>query len=176
MFDQYFNQLLGLWFRPSDFYEKTVNKSDNKQASRFVVLTSFLVALELGLAEALTGGDLRIVAFVTLLLILFIPFVFWVWVHGWTWFIHICGLLLGEDFPMEKIRPIVAFSAGGWITLGLGFGWGGLLSVVIVVFQALGFQKVLGYSKWNSAVYAGFPFSIMAVLVLIFTLLFKVFK
>jgi len=35
---------------------------------------------------------------------------------------------------------------------------------------------VLGYSKWNSAVYAGFPFSIMAVLVLIFTLLFKVFK
>jgi len=176
MFNQYFSRLFALWLHSSDFYGETVRKSDNKQASRFVVLTSFLVALELGLTQALTGGDLRIVAFVTLLLILFMPLVFWVWVNGWAWFIRVCGLLLGEDIPMEKIYPIVAFSAGGWITLGLGFGLGGLLSVVIVVFQALGFQKVLGYSKWNSAIYVGFPFSIMAVLVLIFTLLFKVFK
>jgi hypothetical protein len=176
MFNQYFNQLLALWSRPSNFYEKTVKKSDAKQASRFVVLTSFLVALEMGLTQALTGGDLRIVAFVTLLLILFMPLVLWVWVHGWAWFIRICGLLLGENFPIEKIRPIVAFSAGGWITLGLGFGLGGLLSIVMVAFQALGFRKVLGCSKWNSAIYAGFPFSLMAVLVLIFTLLFKVFK
>lgn len=176
MFHQYLNQLFELWFRPSDFFETTVKKSDNQQASRFVVLTSFLVALELGLTQALTGGDLRIVAFVTLLLIFFMPFAFWVWVYGWAWFIRVCGLLLGEDFPIEKVRPLVAFSAGGWITLGFGFGLGGGLSMVMVVFQALGFQKVLGYSRWSSAVYAGFPFSLMAVLILIFTLLFKVFK
>ncbi len=176
MFNQYFTQLISLWLRPSDFYEKTVKKSDYKQASRFVTLTSFLVALELGLSEALSGGDLRIIAFVTLLLILFMPFVLWFWVSVWSLFVRLCGQLFGEELPLDKVRLIVSYSAGGWVTLLLGFGWGGLLSVVMVVFQALGFQKVLGYSKWNSVVYVGFPFSLMAVLVLIFTLLFKVFK
>jgi hypothetical protein len=176
VFKQYFHQLISLWFRSSDFYEKTVKKSDDRQASRFVVLTSFLVALELGLSQAFSGGDLRIVAFVTFLLILFMPFALWVWVYVWSLFIRLCGQLLGEDLPLDKVRLVVAYSAGGWVTLGLGFTLGGLLSVVMVVFQALGFQKVLGYSKWNSVVYVGFPFSLLAVLVLIFTLLFKVFK
>jgi hypothetical protein len=176
MLNQYFKQLIALWLNSSIFFEKTVNKSDDKQASRFVVLTSFLVALELGLAQAFSGGDLRIVAFVTFLLLLFMPFALWVWVYAWSLFIRLCGQLLGEDLPLNKVRLVVAYSAGGWITLGLGFTLGGLLSVVMVVFQALGFQKVLGYSKWNSVVYVGFPFSLLAVLILIFTLLFKVFK
>jgi hypothetical protein len=176
MFQRYFSQLFSLWVRPSVFYEATVKASDAKQASRFVVFTSFLVAIELGLAQALSGGDLRIVIFVTFLLVLFVPFALWVWVYGWSLFIRLCGQLFGADIPFDKIRLVVAYSAGGWVALGLGFGLGGLLTVVMVFFQALGFQKVLGYSRWNSAVYAGFPFSVLAVLVLIFTLLFKVFK
>lgn len=173
---QYLNQLKFLWLRPSEFFEKTVKKSDEKQASRFVLLTSLLVALELGLSEAFTGGDLRLIAFVTLLMVLFMPFVISLWVYLWSLFIRLCGQLLGEALPLEKIRPIVAYSAGGWITFGLGFGWGALFSIVMVFFQAVGFEKVLGYSRWNSRIYAGFPFSLVAVLALIFTLLFKVFK
>jgi hypothetical protein len=135
-----------------------------------------VVALELGLSEALGGGDLRIIAFVTLVLFLVMPFVLSAWVWLWARFITLCSQLLGESLPLDKVRLVVSYSAGGWITLVLGFGWGALLSTVMVFFQALGFEKVLGYSRWNSRIYVGFPFAIMVVLVLIFTLLFKVFK
>ena len=176
MFSEYLNQLKDLWLRPSDFFEKTVKKGDDKLASRFVVRTSLLVALELGFSEALGGGDLRIIAFVTLVLVLVMPFVLSLWVLLWSLFIRLCAQLLGETLPLDKVRLIVSYSAGGWVTLVLGFGWGLLFSMIMVFFQAVGFEKVLGYSRWNSRIYAGFPFALLAMLILIFTLLFKVFK
>ncbi len=176
MFTEYFDQLRSLWLRPSVFFETTAKKNDEKLASRFVVRTSLLVALELGLSEALGGGDLRIIAFVTLVLVLVMPFVLAMWVSLWSRFIALCAQLLGEKVPLDKVRLVVSYSAGGWITLVLGFGWGALLSTIMVFFQALGFEKVLGYSRWSSRVYVGFPFALMLVLALIFTLLFKVFK
>ncbi len=176
MVTEYLSQLKFLWFRCPEFFEQTFNKPDEKGGIRFAILTSLLVALEIGLSEALSGGTIWIVVLVTGVMLAGLPFAVLLWVYLWSFFIKLCGVLLGETLPTEKTRPIVAYSVGGLVALGLGFGLGGILTLVIFVFQFFGFQKVLGYSRWQSAVYVGFPFSLLAVMVIIFTLMFKVFK
>src|SRR6185503_10220210 len=160
MVTEYLAQLKFLWFRCPEFFETTFSRPDEKGAIRFAVLTSFLVALEIGLAEAFSGGTIWIVGLVTIVMLVGLPFAVIIWVYFWSFFIKLCGVLLGETLPVEKTRPIVAYSVGGLVALGLGFGLGGLLALVIFVFQFFGFQKVLGYSRWQSAVYVGFPFSL----------------
>jgi hypothetical protein len=183
MVTDYLAQLKFLWFRCPEFYEQTFSKSEGKGAIRFAILTSLLVALEIGLSEAFSSGtiwiggsSLRNVGLVTGVMLAGLPFAVVLWVYLWTFYMGLCGVLMGETLPKEKIRSIVAYSVGGLVALGLGFGLGGLLTLVVFVFQYVGFQKVLGYSRWQSAVYVGFPFSLVAVMAIIFTLMFKVFK
>ena len=176
MVTDYFSRLKLLWFHCPEFYEQTLKKPDAKASIRFAVLTSLLVVVEIGGAEALSGGAIKNVAFVTAVLLAGLPFALVLFVHLWSFFMRLCGVLLGENLPADQLRPIVAYSLGGLVALGLGFGLGGVLALAIFVFQYIGFQKVLGYSRWQSAVYVGFPFSLVAVMGIIFTLLFKVFK
>jgi hypothetical protein len=116
------------------------------------------------------------VGLVTGVMLVCLPFAVVLWVYLWSFFMGLCAVLLGETLPLEKTRSIVAYSVGGLVALGLGFGLGGVLALVMFVFQYVGFQKVLGHSRWQSAVYVGFPFSLVAVMAIIFTLMFKVFK
>lgn len=176
MLTDYLSSLKLLWFHCPEFFEQTLKKPDGRSAIRFAVLTSLLVAVEIGLAEALSGGAITIVALVTIVLLAGLPFASFLFVHLWSFFMRLCGVLLGEDLSAEQLRPIVAYSLGGLVALGLGSGLGGVLALAIIVFQYVGFRKVLGYSRWQSAVYVGFPFSLVAVMGIIFTLLFKVFK
>ncbi len=176
MMKDYFRKLKLLWFHPAEFFEAHFNRADDKEAMRFSVLTSCLVALELGLAEAFSGGSIWIITFVTVLMLIGLPFVVTVWIYLWSAFMKLCANLMGETLPLAPVRQVVAYSVGGLVLLGLGFGLGTFLALAIFVFQVYGFEKVLRYSRWTSVVYVGLPFSMVAVLIGIFTLMFKVFK
>lgn len=175
MIKEYFEKLKLLWLHPSVFFDRNVFPPDEKQAVRFAVITGLLAALELGLVEAFTGGSLSIVALVTFVLLVGMPFLVTLWVFLWSGFMRLCAFLLGETLPMDSVRPVVAYSAGGLAALGLGLGIGKWLALSMVVFQLLGIEKALGCSRWTAVVYVGLPFSMVGVMTGLLTLMFKVY-
>jgi hypothetical protein len=82
---------------------------------------------------------------------------------------------VGETLPLGSVRPVVAYSAAGLVALGVGLGVGKWLALSMFVFQLLGVEKALGCSRWTAAVYVGLPFSMVAVLAGLLTLMFKVY-
>src|SRR6185369_1517533 len=117
MVTDYLAQLKFLWFRCPEFYERTFSRPYEKGPIRFAILTSLLVALEIGFSEAFSSGtiwiggsSLRNVGLVTAVMLAGLPFLVLVWVYLWSFFIGLCGVLLGETLPLEKTRPIVAYS------------------------------------------------------------------
>jgi hypothetical protein len=176
MIKEYFRQLIGLWLHPVEFFSKRFDPEDEKAATRFSVLTGVLVTLEFGAGEALGGGSLGIVALVTLLLLVLMPFLVTVWIYAWTAFLKLCAFLLEQELDMERVRRVVAFSLAGLAALAVGFGLGKWLALAMFVFQVFGVERVQKCSRWTAAVFVGLPFSLMAVLVLLGALMFKVFR
>lgn len=176
MINEYLGKVRALWLEPGVFFDQDFGPAAEKDAFRFAVVTGLLVALELGIAEALAGGSLSIIALVTGIMLLAMPFLVTVWIYLWTHFMRLCAYLLGENLPQEPVRLVVAYSVGGWLVAGLGFGLGKWLALAAFLFQLLGIEKILPCSRWTAAVYVGLPFSMMAVLAGFFTLMFKVFK
>ena len=176
MVKEYLENLRSIWSGPADFFERNFGPSGEKDAFQFAVLTSFLVALELGLSEAWSGGSLGMVALVTVLMLIGMPFFMTAWVFLWASFMKLCGYLLGESLPLGPLRRVSAYSAAGLVALGVGFGLGKWLALAVFVFQIFGVEKSLRCSRWTAAVYVGLPFSLVAVLMGFFTLMFKVFK
>ncbi len=176
MVKEYFDNLKLLWLHPAEFFDRDFGPEGEKNAFRFAVLTGLLVALELGVSEALTGGSPGIVAFVTAILLAGMPLAVTAWIYLWTAFVRLCIYLLGEVLPVAQVRLVVAYSLAGLVGLGLGFGLGKWLALAVFLFQVFGMEKVLSCSRWTAAVYVGLPFSMLAVLAGFFTLMFKVFK
>jgi hypothetical protein len=176
MFKEYFQKLKNLWFRPSEFYERVYAAQDEKSALNFSVMTGILLAVEMGVVEALSGGSLGNVAMVTILLLAAMPLVVTLWIYLWSAYMRLCAYLLGEAIPVEPLRQVVAYSMAGLVALGVGYGLGKWLALVIFVFQVFGVEKFLKCSRWTAVVYVGLPFSTVAVLVALGTLMFKVFK
>lgn len=176
MVKEYFEKLSQLWMGPVGFFEQDSSHSSEKDALQFAVITSLLVALELGIAEALSGESLGMVALVTLLMLFGMPFLFAGWVYLWASFIKLCGNLMGENLSLQPVRRVVAYSAAGFAALGVGFGLGKWLALAVFVFQVFGIEKSLRCSRWTALIYVGLPFSLVAVLAVFFTLMFKVFK
>src|SRR5579872_4191391 len=129
MAKEYFNNLRLLWFHPAEFFDQGFGPEGEKNAFRFAVLTGLLVALELGISEALTGGSLGIVTFVTVILVAGMPLAVTVWIYLWTAFVKLCAYLLGESLPARQVRLVVAYSLAGLVGLGLGFGLGKWLAM-----------------------------------------------
>jgi hypothetical protein len=175
MIKEYLNDLKFLWLRPSEFFDRPRKEGDEKAISKFTILTGVLVALEVGLVEALGGGSIWIIALITALNVLVLPFAIMVWVYLWTSFVRFCAILLGETLPLEPVRQVVAYSAAGLVALGLGFGLGKWLLLAIVVFQIVGIEKALGCSRWMASIYVGLPFALVGVLGGLFAFMFKVF-
>ena len=173
---EYFNKLKFLWLNPAEFFDQDFGPEGEKNAYRFAVLTGLLVALELGISEALSGGSRGIVAFVTVFLLAGMPLAVAVWVYLWTAFVKLCAYLLGESLPTRQVRLVVAYSLAGLIALGLGFGLGKWLALAIFLFQVFGIEKTLSCSRLTAVVFVGLPFSMLVVLAGFFTLMFKVFK
>ncbi|HVM32041.1 MAG TPA: hypothetical protein VMU88_02840, partial [bacterium] len=70
---------------------------------------------------------------------------------------------------------MVGYSSAGLVLLGLG-GWvGKLLSLSTVFFQVLGMERILGCSRWTALLFVFLPFSIFLLLLVFFSLMFKVF-
>ncbi|HEY5039175.1 MAG TPA: hypothetical protein VIJ93_08910 [bacterium] len=165
-----------MWLHPAEFFAAVPASSGMNEAVRFSALTGVLVALELGIVEALSGGSIGIVALVTLLMLAGMPLLVTVGVQLWSHFVRLCGFLLGESLPLEPLRQVTAYSTAGLVALGVGWGLGKWLVLATFVFQFFGVEKVLRCSRWTAAVYVGLPFSIVAVLAGLSTLMFKVFK
>lgn len=176
MIKEYFGQLRFLWTRPAEFYSQVVLQAGEKESSRFSVMTALLVAVELGLVEALSDRSIWIVALVTVLMLLAMPFVVTVWIYLWSGFVKLCANLLGETLPWEPLRRVVAYSAAGWVALGLGYGLGKWVALATILFQVIGVEKALRCSRWTAVVYVGLPFSMVVVLGGFFAFMFKVFK
>lgn len=178
MIKDYFNQLIGLWLHPVEFFTKRFDPEDEKAATRFSILTGILVALESGISEALGGGSLGIVALVTVILLVAMPFLVTVWIYAWTGFLKLCSFLLNlnENLDVERMRRVVAYSLAGLIVSAVGFGLGKWLILVMFIFQVLGTERVQRCSRWTAVVYVGLPFSLMAVLGILGAFMFKVFK
>jgi len=176
MFKDYFQNLVSLWLRPGRFFERNFSPSGEKESVRFAVITGILLALELGVSEALAGGSLGIVALVTGITLLAMPFFVTLWIYLWAAFMKLCAYLLGESYPLEPVRQVVGFSVAGFIPLGFGIGLGKWLALISFPFQVLGIEKALKCSRWTALVYVGLPFSMCAVLAFFFILMFKVFK
>ncbi len=176
MIKEYFSNLKNLWLGPAEFFEMNLGSEPEKHAIRFAALTSLLVALELGLVEILSDSSKVTVGIILALMLIGMPFLIVLWVYLWTAFMRLCAYLLGESLPADKVRLVVAYSAAGLVALGLGFGVGIWLALMVFVFQVIGIEKILGYSRWTAAVYVGLPFSLIAVLAGFFTLMFKVIK
>ena len=176
MFKNYFQNLTELGLHPARFFERDFGPAGEKESIRFAVLTGVLVALELGISEALGGGSLGIVALVTGLTLLGMPFFVTLWIYLWAGFMKLCAYLLGENFPLQPVRQVVGFSVAGMIPLGIGFGFGKWLALASFPLQVLGVEKALRCSRWTALVYVGLPFSMLAVLGGFFFLMFKVFK
>jgi hypothetical protein len=98
------------------------------------------------------------------------------WIYVWAAFMKLCAALLDEDLSLEPLRRVVAFSVGGLVSLGLGYGLGKWVALVMFVFQVFGVERVQKCSRWTAAVYVGLPFSLVAVLGLLGAFMFKVFK
>jgi hypothetical protein len=176
MLKTYLRKLRLLWRHPSVFFEEVQYETNLKDAGRFAVITGLIVALEIGIFEVLSGGDLEIVAVVTAGLLVLMPLAVMLWIYGWAGFMRLCGLLLGNDLPSDSLRRAVAYSTGGWIPFIVGFGLGKWLALMTFAFQFFGVEKGLRCSRWAAAVYVGLPFSIIAVIFGMVTLMFKVFK
>jgi hypothetical protein len=176
MLKNYFGNLKFLWFQPSEFFDSAFNPEDEKSSTRFAVLTGFLVALELGVAEILSGGSALNVALVMAVMLLGMPFATTAWIYLWAGFMKLCAYLLGEDLPWEPVRNVVAYSLAGIALVGVGFGLGKWLALAMFVFQVFGVQKILHCSRWTAAVFVGLPFSLVVVLGIFVAFMFKVFK
>lgn len=176
MFKNYLRKLRLLWRHPSVFFEEAQYETDLKDAGRFAVITGLIVALEIGLFEAITAGDEKIVLVVTAGLLALMPLAVMLWIFLWAGFMKLCGLLLGNDLPTDTLRRAVAYSTGGWIPFIVGFGFGKWLALMTFVFQFFGVERGLRCSRWAAVVYVGLPFSIIAVMSGMVTLMFKVFK
>ena len=176
MLKTYIRKLRLLWRHPVEFFQEAQYEPDLKEASRFAILTGLLVALEIGVTEALSGGHTEIVALVTLALLVVMPLVVMLWIYLWAGFMKLCGFLLGNDLPSGPLRQAVAYSTGGWVPIIVGFGLGKWMALVTFLFQFFGVEKGLNCSRWAAAVYVGLPFSIVAVVFGLVTLMFKVFK
>jgi hypothetical protein len=175
MLKDYLRKLKLLWTRPAEFYDWALDQSNDQEATRFAALTGVFVALELGLWEALMGGSISIVALVTILLLIGTPFLILGWIYLWSAFIKLCGFFLDENLPLERLQLVVAYSSAGLIALGVGFWGGKWLALATFGFQIFGLEKTLKCSRWMAALYVMLPVSMVAVLMGIFTLLFKVF-
>ncbi len=160
---------------PARFFERTLGQQSLSQALRFAALTGIFVALELGISEAFASSSWAIVALVTALTLVAMPLALVVWVYVWSAFIQLCAFLLQEELPFSPLRLMVGYSTAGLLFLGLG-GWlGKLLSLSTVFFQVLGMERVLKCSRWTAVLFVFLPFSIFALLIGFFSLMFKVF-
>lgn len=176
MIKQYFENLKSLWLSPTYFFNRDYDLEGEKAAFRFANLTGILVALELGLAEICSGGSKINVILVTLAMLLAMPFLVNAGIYLWAGFMQLCAYLLGEALPVEPLRQVVAYSIAGIALLGLGYGLGKWLSLATFVFQVFGLEKVLKCSRWTAGILVGFPFFLVAVLLIFVAFMFKVFK
>jgi hypothetical protein len=169
----YFAKLLGIWSRPADFFSDP-SLGDPSKAVPFAAVTGACVALELGTWEALTGGSLGMVALVTGLLLAGLPLVVLAGAFLWSRFMGLCAYFLGESLPASRCFPVVAYSMAGLTAFILGPGLGKWFALSAFLFQFLGFERSLSYSRWMSLVLVGLPFSMAAVLTLFFGSIFKI--
>ncbi|MGH7739577.1 MAG: hypothetical protein ACREL1_05470 [bacterium] len=175
MFLDYFSQVKSAYTRPSRFLDQNLGRADLGRALRFAAITGACVALELGISEALTSSSLSIVALVTVLALILLPIVFGAWVFIWSGFIRLCAFLLQENLPASPLRLVVGYSSVGLLFLGLD-GWiGKLISLITVVFQVWGMERVLRCSRWTAILFVFLPFSIFLLLLGLVSLMFKVF-
>jgi len=170
----YFIRLWGLWSDPADFFARP-EQGDPSRAVPFAAMTGALLAVELGVWEALTGGSLGMVALVTGLLLLALPVAVLLLSLLWARFMGLCAYFLGEELPKEKVFPVVAYSMAGLASFILGPGLGKWLALSAFFFQFLGLERSLSCSRWSALVFVGLPFSMAAVLVVFFTLIFKIY-
>jgi hypothetical protein len=170
----YFSRLGSIWSRTSDFFDDP-RLGDPAQAMPFAAATGALLALELGLWEALTGGSLAMVALVTGLLLLGLPLAVLAGVVLWSRFMGLCATFLGEALPMGKVLPVTAYSTAGLAAFALGPGLGKWLVLAAFFFQFLGIEKSLPSSRWTALTLVGLPFSMAAVLAGFFTFIFKIY-
>jgi hypothetical protein len=175
MIKAYFQKLFFLWRKPVDFFSTVAHEAQPQEASAFAALTAVLVSLELGLQEALSGGSPSIVAFVTLILLVGLPFVVLVCGYLWAFFIRLTGFLLGTNLPLPDLQKLVLYSSGGLAALGVAYLVGKWVALTVIVFQVIGAGEILAYSKVSSYVYILLPAAMMGVLMAVLALLFKVF-
>jgi hypothetical protein len=175
MIKAYFQKLYFLWRRPGDFFSSAARDAKPQEASTFAAMTAVLVALELGLQEALSGGTPSIVAFVTLALLVGLPFIVLVCAYLWAFFIRLTGFLLGANLPLPGLQKLALYSSGGLAALGVAYLVGKWVALAVVVFQVVGAGEFLPCSRVSSYVYILLPASMMGVLMVILALLFKVF-
>jgi len=175
MIKAYFQKLFFLWRRPTEFFSSVAFEAKPQEASTFAALTAVLVALLLGLQEALSGGTPSIVAFVTLVLLVALPFVVLVCGYLWALFIRLTGYLLGANLSLPDLQKLVLYSSGGLAALGVAYLLGKWVALAVLVFQVIGAGEVMSCSKVSAYVYVLLPAAMMGVLTLILALLFKVF-
>jgi len=173
MKNDYFTRLLGLWARPSEFFSDP-SQGDPSKAVRFAAVTGALVALELGVWEALTGGSLGMVALVTFLLLVGLPLAVLAGAFLWSRFMGLCAYFLGVSLSGARCFPVVAYSMAGLAAFILGPSLGKWLALSAFLFQFLGFERSLSYSRWTALVLVGLPFSMAAVLAVFFGSIFKI--
>ena len=175
MFKDYIAQIKLAYTSPSRFFEQALQRGSFAQALQFAALTGVCIALELGISEAFASSSPAIVALVTLLTLLAMPLVLMAWVFVWSTFIQLCAFLLQEHLPFFPLRLMVGYSSAGLLFLGLGGWFGKLLSLTTLFFQVWGMERVLKCSRWTAVLFVFLPFSIFAVLIGFFSLMFKVF-
>ncbi len=175
MIKDYFQNLIFLWTKPGPFFSSVAQESKPQAASNFAALTSILVAVLLGLQEALSGGTLSIVAFVTVALLIALPFAVLVCGYLWAAFIRLTGYLLGAQLSLDDLQKLVFYSTGGMAALALAFliGKWGLLAVIY--FEVVGSAEILACSRVSAYVYVLLPTAMLGVLGGVLALLFKVF-
>jgi hypothetical protein len=171
----YFQKLFSLWIRPVGFFSTAAFEAKPQEASTFAALTAVLVSLELGLQEALSGGTPSIVAFVTLALLVALPFAVLVCGYLWAFFIRLTGFLLGADLSLPDLQKLVLYSSGGLVALGVAYLVGKWVALAVLVFQVIGAGEVLACSKVSAYVYVLLPAAMLGVLMAVLALLFKVF-
>ncbi len=175
MIKAYFRKLVFLWRHPVDFFSTAALESKPQEASTFAAMTAVLVSLELGLQEALSRGTLSIVAFVTLMLLIGLPFAVLVCGYLWAYFIRLTGILLGADLYLPDLQKLVFYSSGGLAALGVAYLLGKWVAIAALFFQVVGAEKVLACSRVSAYVYILLPAAMMGVLMAVLALLFKVF-
>ncbi|HVZ81164.1 MAG TPA: hypothetical protein VHE12_10290 [bacterium] len=176
MIQRYFQDMRSLWLDPSGFFARSPERLNEKEAFRFANLTGLAIALELGLVEILSGSSWMNVVLVTLVMFLALPFLVNAWIYLWDGFLRLCAFLLGEKVPFTETRSVVAYSLGGFLFVGIGFGVGKWLALATFLFQVLGLEKSLKCSRWTAGVLVLFPLSLVLVLVVFTLFMFKVFQ